>query len=586
MKSIDNEIIAVFKDIAEKLGYPADEVVLEIPRNSDHGDFSSNLAMKLAKPLKRNPREIGTELGSAYPTDSTFVSKVEIAGPGFINFTIAPAFLHKMLMEIVTGVGEVWDIQDGNGEKWHFEYVSANPTGPLNVVSARSASVGSVLVNVFRKLGYQPHSEFYVNDVGGQIRKLGESTQAWLDVFDGKTETPNIPEGGYHGGYLEEYAKTIQEHFPIITQKNHDRVEDYYQDIGRVMIASIRVRQEQTLSEFGVNFDQWVHESELASSVSYLLKGNKAYPKQTFKGERTPDLVYDELVNSGLTYSKDGAVYFKASEFGDSEDRVLKTSAGRYTYIVADIAYHLRKQKHHKYAVNLLGPDHHGHILQMKAALKALLGEKSSFFHPIIIQQVNLKRDGKPVKVSKRAGVGITLDDLIAEVGVDAARFFFLMRRTSSPLDFDLELAKRHTEENPVYYVQYAHARIRSILRHPEALKHLSRTDISFDKKPLLKAWNNEYDLSLLVEKEELNLLRIMARFPWTLRTVVRAIDPQPLTTYLIDLAKAFHHFYAHHRVIGDNKDLTVARLILCIGVVSVLKDGLELIGVQAPAQM
>jgi arginyl-tRNA synthetase len=326
-----------------------------------------------------------------------------------------------------------------------------------------------------------------------------------------------------------------------------------------------------------VEFDRWFYEHDLKEAID---------PIGQWQNEPTPDSVYEEVVNKGLTYKKDGAIYFKASEFGDSEDRVLKTSAGRYTYIVADIAYHLRKQRHSDQAVNLLGPDHHGHILQLKSALKALLGDKADFFHPIIIQQVNLKRDGKPIKVSKRAGVGVTLDDLIEEVGVDASRFYFLMRRTSSSLDFDLELAKKHTEENPVYYVQYAHARIRSILRHPDALQYFGEQGVSYDKKPTLIEWNDEFDLSLLVEKEELNLLRIMARFPWTLRAVVRAIDPQPLTTYLIDLAKAFHLFYAHCRVIGDSKALSTARLILCLGVISVLKEGLELVGVQAPSQM
>jgi len=578
MKSIDREIIAVFKDIVKEKGYSVDDVLLEIPRNSDHGDYSNNLAMKLAKSLKRNPREIGTELAEAYPTDTEFISKVDIAGPGFINFTIAPTFLHKMLREIVTGEGELWELNEGNGEKWHFEFVSANPTGPLNVVSARSASVGSVLVNVFRKLGYQTHSEFYVNDIGGQIRKLGESTKAWWDVFDGKTETTIIPEGGYQGAYIEDYAKLVTQQIrDEIDQKYPEAGQNYYEQLGYIISASIQADQRKTLSNFGVEFDWWFYEHDLRQAFD---------PIDNWQEEPTPDSVYDDLVSKGLTYDRDGATYFKASEFGDSEDRVLKTSAGRYTYIVADIAYHLRKQRQHKFAVNLLGPDHHGHILQLKSALKALLGDEADFFHPIIIQQVNLKRDGKQIKVSKRAGVGITLDDLIEEVGVDASRFFFLMRRTSSSLDFDLELAKKHTEENPVYYVQYAHARIRSILRHQEALHYFSEHDVSYDKKPILTAWNDDYDLSLLVEKEELNLLRIIARFPWTLRAVVRAIDPQPLTTYLIDLAKAFHLFYAHCRVIGESRELSNARLILCLGVVSVLKEGLELIGVQAPAQM
>jgi len=320
--------------------------------------------------------------------------------------------------------------------------------------------------------------------------------------------------------------------------------------LGQWAAGRIRQGQEASLRSFRVEFNNWQRESDLYA-------------------EGRAQRVIDVLSQRGLTYQKDGALFFKASQFGDDEDRVLRKSDGDFTYVVPDIAYHLyKRERGFDTAVDLLGPDHHGYIQRMEAALKGL-GVPDGFLKALLIQQVNLKRDGQEVKMSKRAGVGVTLDELVEEVGVDAARYFFLLRRITSPLDFDIDLAMRHSDENPVYYVQYAHARICSILRQPQALESTLAAD-----------------LSLLTEPEELGALRAMARFPWTLSAIVRGVDPHPLTAYLTDLAKSFHQFYTRHRVITDDAGLTAARLALCRGVAAMLKDGLNLMGVSAPEKM
>ena len=542
-KSIENEIRSQLSDLiaSEKIVVPA--IVLEVPRNKDHGEISCNVALIAAKQLRQPPRKIAEKLAASFQTSPETVEKVEVAGPGFLNFFLSRQFFNTVLKNLLDDPSHYGDSDEGNGEKMHFEFVSANPTGPLNIVSARSASVGNTLVNVFRKRGFSVHSEYYVNDGGGQIRKLGMSLKARIKQVENGKDSAEIPEGGYHGEYLINIAKNFT--------ASEQEMTDSDETLGRIAADSIRDGQEETLNDFQVTFDNWFRESSL-------------YEK---------DLVnqaYEKLISSNVTYQKDGAVFFKASEFGDSEDRVVKTSDGRYTYVIPDLAYHLLKSTGYNRAVNLLGPDHHGHILQLKSALKAL-GLPDEFFHPIIIQQVNLKRDGAEVKMSKRAGVGITLDELTDEVGVDAARYFFLLRRTSSSLDFDIDLAKKHSEDNPVFYVQYAHARIQSILRQPAALE--------FDL-------NTGIDISVLKEEAELDILRLINRYPMTLSAVVRGIEPHPLTIYLTELAKAFHTFYAKHRVIGEDHKLTAARLLLCKGVAGMLREVLNLMGVSAPNKM
>lgn len=542
-RSIENDIRTQLSDLIKRENIEIPSIILEVPRNKEHGEISCNIALIVAKQLGEPPRKIAERLVASFPTSPETVEKVDIAGPGFLNFYLSRHYLNSVLKNILDDPAHYGDSDEGKGEKWHFEFVSANPTGPLNIVNARSASVGNTLVNVFRKRGFSVHSEYYVNDGGGQVRKLGMSIKARLKQIENGSDSADIPDGGYQGEYLIDIAKNLHD--------SQQELPDDNEALGRLAADSIRAGQEETLKKFQVSFDNWFRES--------LLYKN--------------DLVnqaYEKLISANVTYKKDGAVFFQASEFGDSEDRVIKTSDGRHTYVIPDLAYHLHKCDNHDHAVNLLGPDHHGHILQLKSALKAL-GVPDEFFNPIIIQQVNLKRDGMEVKMSKRAGVGITLDELIDEVGVDAARFFFLLRRTSSPLDFDIDLAKQHSDENPVFYVQYAHARIQSILRQPAALE--------YDLDP-------NTDISILKEEAELDILRVINRYPIALSAVVRGIEPHPLTIYLMELAKAFHLFYSKHRVVSEDQKLTAARLLLCKGVAGMLREVLNLMGISTPDKM
>jgi len=544
--SIENTISVILIDLCKRKGILDPKIVLELPRIKEHGELSCNVAMTSAKQVGMKPQELAEKLAGDFPISSDGVESVEVAGPGFLNFRLSAGYFHQLLKDIIADPSSFGASDAGSKSKWLFEYVSANPTGPLNIVNARAASIGDTLVRVFRKKGFDSHSEYYVNDCGNQIRLLGASVKARITQVKTGLEKADIPEGGYHGDYLLTIAKEYAD-------DGESALSDTDENLGKKVAEIIRQRwQEGFLRGFRVEFNRW-------------------FPESSLYADKKPATVISILIERNLAYKKDGAIYFDASGYGDSEDRVLQKSDGNYTYIVPDIAYHLDKsERGFVKAVTLLGPDHHAQSISMKAAMRAL-GMPEGFYHSIIVQQVNLKRDGKEIKMSKRAGVGITMKELIDEVGVDAARFFFLMRKISSHLDFDLEVAKRHTEENPVYYIQYAHARIHQIFKMAEA----RGIDI-IDKT----------DLSVLSSEVELDLLRTMARFPWTLSAIVRGIDPHPLTIYLTELARSFHQFYGKHRVVGEDAKLTSARLMLCKGAAGVLKEGLNLMGVEAPVVM
>ncbi|MDP8238725.1 MAG: arginine--tRNA ligase [Candidatus Hatepunaea meridiana] len=557
--SIESVITSSLVEICRKYGIPAPQVVLEIPRDKKHGELSCNIALTSTRQTGMKPRDLAEKLSTEFPTSKDLVDAVIVAGPGFLNFKLSALYFHNLLKDIVKDSSCFGTSDEGSGERWLFEFVSANPTGPLNVVNARAASIGDTLVRIFKKRGYDAHSEFYVNDGGNQIRLLGASVRA-------RIENVEIPEGGYHGEYVYEYAKSLIKNKEYNTELNSSEL--YIYNLGRRFAQEIQKEHKVTLDRFRVSFDNWFFESKL-----HILRSDQNSPVAS---------VVNSLQDKDATYESDGALYFKAGEYGDSKDRVLRKSHSVpgildedfdprqiYTYIVPDTAYHLDKyQRGFIKAVDLLGPDHHGYIISMKASLKAL-EIPDNFYHAILVQQVNLKRDGEEVKMSKRAGVGITLDDLIEEVGVDTARFFFLRRTISSHLDFDIELAKRHSEDNPVYYVQYAHARIMSILRQPGA-----------------KDFDKNVHLECLTTEEELDLLKVIARFPWTLSSIVRNLEPHILTVYLIELARSFHFFYSKHRVITDNSELTAARLMLCKGTANVIAEGLSLMGIEAPEVM
>ncbi len=558
---IEQQIVEVLTELCRCEGIKPQRITLEIPRQKEFGELACNVAMHYATQIGMSPRVLAERLASAYPLSDDGVESVNVAGPGFLNFKLAPGYFYRMLENIAENPQEFGSSNEGMGKRWLFEFVSANPTGPLNIVSARAASVGDALVRIFRKRGYTAHSEYYFNDGGKQVLLFGGSVRARLAELEGRVEQAVIPEGGYFGEYVYDVARAWRQVHP-------DEIEYDDNQIGRWAVDWMLKAQQAQLTRFRVIFDRWFRENEL------------------YEDGRVEKVV-QRMVELGITYEKDNALYLKTKDFGDTDDRVVRTSDGRLTYRVPDIAYHIDKyQRGYERSVDLLGPDHHGHIITMTAALKAL-GLPDSFYNALIVQQVNLKRGDEEVKMSKRAGVMLTMDELVDEVGVDAARFFFLRRRVSSPLDFDLELAKQHNDENPVYYVQYAHARICSIFRQPGAkeFEFLGDKRLSLQAEHIDKS-QVSLNLRLLNSEEELNLLKQIALFPWTLSAIVRTVEPHPLTGYLVDLARCFHLFYQRHRVISDDRALTGARLMLCLATACVIKEGLNLIGVEAPERM
>jgi len=524
------------------------EITLERPKNLEHGDFASNVAMLLASKLKRNPREIATELLEELDLDSKVVSKAEIAGAGFINFHLENQYLGESLNTILKDPDEFGCSDWGARKNVQIEFVSANPTGPLNVVSARAATVGDVLVSLFIAVGFDAKREYYVNDAGRQIRLLGKSLSARYMELLGQDEP--FPEDGYHGDYIRELAKGIHaehgEKFGSMEQNQR------WQEFSELALEKILAEQKQTLSDFRVDFDIWFRESDLRTKNVHLE-------------------VLETLSENGHIYEKDGAKWFKSSAFGDEKDRVLVTSEGEPTYFLVDISYHVDKyQRGFEKLFDLWGPDHHGYIPRMKAALVALDYPDGSF-EVNIIQQVNLLEKGEVVKMSKRAGKIIEMKELIDEVGVDVARFFFVARRSQSPLDFDMDLAKNTSEENPVFYVQYAHARICNIIKHAE--------EQAF-KMP------DHANLNLLEQEEELALIRKLLEFPDIVSKAAKFLEPHRVPNYLQDLAATFHRFYHHHRVVSEDKALTEARLILIKCTKIVLANAFKLLGISAPERM
>ncbi len=506
----------------------------QIPKRSDQGDLATNLAMTQAKQLGKSPRAIAEEWVQAVDWDEIGLEKVEVAGPGFINVWVGLRPYQNVVREILNKGDEYGENVEGTGRKVLVEFVSANPTGPVNVVSARAAAIGDSLVRVMKKAGYVAFAEFYVNDAGRQIRRLGASVIA-------RANGNEPPEDGYHGEDVSELAKTL---YPNGASSNTDPEE-----AGRKAAELNLKKQQAALEAFDVTFDRWFRETELHASDA-------------------PMQVLNMLKDKGAVEEKDGALWFKGSEYGD-EDRVIVTSEGRPTYLLPDIAYHLDKiqKRGNDLALDLLGPDHLDYVGRMKAALKVFGYEEA--FDAIIVQQVHLIEDGKKVKMSKRAGKLITLQELVDEVGTDVARYFFLQRRTSTPLEFDLDLAKEQSDRNPVFYVQYAHTRISSILRQKGCPEVTDATDLSYLKEP-----------------EELDLIKHLEQFGVTIQRAAQGYEPQKLVGYLHDLATTFHKFYTACRVIGDDEKVSAARAALVKAAQIVLAEGLRLLGVSAPEQM
>ncbi len=528
--------------------------LLESPKEEAFGDSATSIALKLASCLKRPPREIAKEIVASLhkkiPVSALqgCIEKIDIAGAGFINFYFSQEYFSSLLKEVIAS-GEPFVARGKKRRRALVEFVSANPTGPLSVAHGRQAAVGDALSNLLAYVGYEVTREYYLNDKGNQINILGNSVYLRLQELEGKTI--EFPEDHYQGEYIIDLAKELLEK-PETSAAGacgaSNQKQEYCKEYGVKRILEI-IRKE--LEDFGVTFDSWYSQGSLEKSG---------------KIEETISFLREK----GYIYDKDGAVWFQSTKFGDDKDRVVIKSDGSYTYLAPDIAYHQDKfTRGFDCLINLWGPDHHGYIPRMKAAVEAL-GKEKDALHVIIVQLATLYKNGKVVSMSTRKGEYVTLRQVIDEVGVDAGRFFFLMRKTDSHLDFDLELAKKQSSENPVYYIQYAHARISNILTNAG----------------ITLAQIKNSDMSLLKEKEELGLLRAIAKFENCLKVAELQLDPYCVTSYLQELAESFHRFYDTHRVLVDDAPRKCARLSLILGAKTVIAAGLKLLGVHAPEKM
>lgn len=532
----------------KKLGWPAEAIALGRPRQENFGDFATPVAMALAKSLKQPPRALAEKLVAALEYDRNLLAEISIDGPGFINFRLAESYWQSLVAEILQARDHYGRSAWAAGHKFNFEFVSANPTGPLNVVNARAAAIGDAMASLMQAAGAEVVREYYINDAGQRVKALGYSVSARYMALCGKDEA--FPEDGYHGEYVKDLARNLKEEFgeAFVSWPLAERSERF----TALALARMIAAQQEVLAAYRVHYDVWFSEQSLLNS-------------------KRDEEVLRLLREGNFTYSKDGALWFASSQFGDSEDRVLIKKDGEPTYFLGDIAYHLDKYRRgFTRLIDLWGPDHHAHITRMKAALQAL-GYAPDGFEVYLIQQVNLLRGGEVVKMSKRSGNIIEMRELIEEVGVDAARYFFLMRKLDTPMDFDLDLAKKQTDENPVFYVQYAHARACNILAYAAA-----------QGAPPAGA----YDAGLLKMPEELALIKKLAEFPETVAKAAQTLEPHRLTIYLHELAGALHVFYHHHRVVTEDRALTQARLHLIEAVRIVLGNALRLLNVSAPEKM
>ena len=525
-------------------------IEVELTKDPGHGDYASNIAMILASQVKKNPREIAKILLEGIEDLDGVLEKVEIAGPGFLNFFVREGGL-TTLLEAVERQGDRYGSSDlGKGRRVQVEFVSANPTGPLHIGHARGAVVGDVVANILAAVGYQVFREYYINDAGNQMNNLGKSVLLRYRELLG--ETAEFPEGCYRGDYIRDLASELlkrdgERHLAEDAAKVVPLFTDY---AAGAILEGIK----EDLRTFGVVFDLYFSEREL------------------YRDEGVEKLLRD-LEEKGFIYREGEALWFRTTAFGDEKDRVVVRQNGNPTYFAADIAYHRNKfLRGFETVIDIWGADHHGYIPRMSAAVQALGYEKEAL-KVILVQLVNLLREGKPVAMSTRSGEFVTLREVVDEVGKDAARYNFLMRRSDSHLDFDLEVAKRQSNENPVYYVQYAHARICSIIR------------IAAERGIEMPAFG-QADPGLLKLPEEIDLIKAITRFPEVVEGAARTLEPHRLTFYLNDLAAGFHSYYNKNKVISDDGVLTAARLFLVKSVLTVLKNALKMLGVSAPEKM
>ncbi len=528
----------------------SERIEVDVPSEEGHGDLTSSICLKIAKSVRKPPRALAEDmLPELHKQLGELVVDIEAAGPGFLNFTLATPWLAEVINDIRAQGILYGHSRWGQGKRILIEFVSANPTGPLVIVSGRAAAVGDTLARIFRANGFIADREFYVNNAGNQIIKLGQAIYLRMLELHG-TKVEPWPEGIYPGEYIIDIARNYLEKHPNDWSLSSPD-EKLYVELGDFGAEYLRSFQEQILRRFGVEFENWIYEKDL-------------------RNQGAPESIIERLGKLGWVKTEEGAKWFLSTRFGDDKDRVLVKSDGNYTYFVPDAAYHAGKfERGYDWVIDLLGPDHHGYIGRMRALVEAL-GFKADHLEMMIIQLVRLVRNGEVVRMSKRGGQFVTLEQLIEEVGVDPARYFFLERAPNTPMDFDLGLAELKSNENPVYYVQYAAARIASVLRQWRESHH----------DPFV--WN----VDLLAEPLERRLLFTLARYPDVLKRAAIDKAPQYLPKYLTELAAAFHSFYRQHRILSEDPGLTMARVALSEATLWIIRSGLGLMGISVPETM
>jgi arginyl-tRNA synthetase len=536
----------------EGLDWP-EKATVEPPREKEHGDMASNAALVLASSLGRKPRDLAQSLREQVSGEK-YLDRVEVAGPGFLNFFLKPGFWHQVLSDVFEQGSRFGVCNAGQGERVLVEYVSANPTGPLHIGHGRGAAVGDSLVRILRFTGYDVDTEYYVNDSGRQIQLLGRSILLRYKDLHGEPTGP-LPEDCYQGEYIRDLARELRElRGSELLELSGERAETECAGFGLKRILE-QIRTD--LREFGAEHAIWYRESSLTEEGGV---------------ERT----MDQLRKQGLVYERDGALWFESTRYGDDKDRVLRKSDGELTYFAADVAYHADKfERGYDRLINVWGADHHGYVPRMRSAVQAL-GRSEEDLQLLLVQMVNLLRGGEYVSMSTRAGEFVTLAEVCREVGTDAARFIFLSHKSDSHLDFDLDLVKEQSMDNPVYYVQYAHARICSVFKKARERGYIGDQ-------------NETAALSRLEAEEELVILKLLDRFPEMLQGAARTLSPHHLSFYLRDLAGAFHSYYNKYPVLVPDEEkieLCRDRLALLNGIAQVLRNGLSLLGVRAPETM
>jgi arginyl-tRNA synthetase len=584
-KQIEQLVIAALQQLAEQDQLPRDLLTtpkIERARDSRHGDFATNVALVLAKPARRNPRELAQALLEALPA-SELVERCEMAGPGFINFYLSPTAYHRLVPQILKQGPDYGRSRIGEGKRVQVEFVSANPTGPLHVGHGRGAAYGSAVADLLTAVGYEVHREYYVNDAGRQMDIL--ATSVWLRYLELCDETLSFPVNGYKGDYVWDIAASLhrdhgeaykqsaetvftaipadepaggdkEAHIDALIERAKSLLGDNrYRFVFELGLNTILDDIRDDLSLFGVNYDEWYSERSLTESGAV----NRAI---------------ERLRAAGHLYEKEGALWFRSSDYGDEKDRVVVRENGQTTYFASDIAYHMDKlERGFERVIDVWGADHHGYVPRVKAALQAL-GDDAARLDVLLVQFAILYRSGEKVQMSTRSGQFVTLRELRKEVGSDAARFFYVMRKCEQHMDFDLDLAKSQSSDNPVYYVQYAHARICSVFQQATEQR------ITFETEP------TAVDYGCLSESHEQGLLSALSRYPETIEAAALSEEPHLLTHYLRELANDFHTYYNAHKFLIEDAALRDARLQLILATRQVLRNGLNLLGVSAPETM